>query len=291
MATNSPIANLPRPELTDTPNAPAAFLSLTNALDSLVIPRFSSASARDLAIPAPVDGQHAFLTDSHALFVFKADLGQWTPYSYARAPQTSLFSADGTWLKPAGARSVWVRVQGSGGGGGGAVGGGGNAVGGSGGAGGYAESWYDAAALPPTVIITVGNAGTGTVGGSGGTGGQATFGGLITCAGGGGGGLGPNTAVDQTASAGSGGTATGGNIINVQGENGMVGQVIGGKSTFYARGGGSPFGSGGAAAVSNSVNGDPASGAGAGGGNAMAGGTSRAGGAGSKGVVIVTTFF
>lgn len=293
MTTNSPFANLPIPELTDPPNAPAAFQSLANALDPIVIPRFASASARDLKIPSPSDGQHAFLTDSHALTVYKADAGAWVPYSYALAPQSDKFANSGTWTKPTGARSVWVRVVGGGGGGGGAVGGVNPNVanGGSGGAGGYAESWYDANDLPATVAVTIGSAGSVTVGGAGGAGGASTFGALITANGGGGGGLGASTTGDQTAGQGTGGTATGGNLLNMQGENGMIGQIIGGKQTFYQRGGSSQLGSGGSASQSVAVNGDPASGAGAGGGNGIANTTSRAGGAGTKGLVIVTTYF
>lgn len=293
MTTNSPFANLPIPELTDPPNAPAAFQGLANALDPIVIPRFGSASARDLKIPAPSDGQHAYLTDSHALTVYKADVGAWVPYSYAMAPQTDKFTNSGTWTKPTGARSVWVRIVGGGGGGGGAVGGVSPNIanGGSGGAGGYAESWYDANDLPASVAITIGAAGSATVGGAGGTGGTTSFGALMTANGGAGGGVGSSTTGDQTASQGAGGTATGGNLLNIQGENGMIGSVMGGKQTFWQRGGSSPLGSGGSAAQSGAGNGDPASGFGAGGGNANANTTSRAGGAGSKGTVIVTTYF
>lgn len=293
MTTNSPIASLPIPELTDPPNAPAAFQSLATTLDPIVIPRFASASARNLKIPTPSDGQHAYLTDSHSLFVYRADSAAWVPYSYAMAPVSDKFVNSGTWTKPAGARSVWVRVVGGGGGGGGAVGAvsANVACGGSGGAGGYAESWYDANDLSATVAVTVGAAGGVTVGGAGGNGGTSSFGAFITCNGGTGGGLGTATTTDQTAGAGVGGAATGGNLLNVQGENGMVGAIMGGKTTFYQRGGSSQLGSGGAAAISASGNGDPASGAGAGGGNSIANTTSRSGGVGTKGLVIVTTYF
>lgn len=293
MTTNSPIAGLPIPEGTDPPNAPAAFLSLATTLDPIVIPRFASASARDLKIPAPSDGQHAYLTDSHALYVYQADTAAWVPYSYAKAPLTTKFANDGTWTKPAGARSVWVRIVGGGGGGGGAQGGTNPAIanGGSGGAGGYAESWYDAADLPASVAITVGAAGSVTVGGAGGAGGNTTFGGLMTANGGAGGGVGTSTTGDATAGAGVGGTATGGTLLNVQGEGGATGQVIGGKQTFYQKGGSSFFGSGGQAAVSAGANGDPANGSGAGGGNGIANTTSRSGGAGTKGLVVITTYF
>lgn len=293
MTTNSPIANLPIPELTDPPNGPAAFQALANALDPITIPRFASASARDLKIPSPSDGQHAYLTDSHSLTVYKADLGAWTPYSFGRSPQLDKFTATGTWTKPDGARSVWVRIVGGGGAGGGANG----AVapnvacGGSGGAGGYSESWYDANDLPATVAVTIGNNGSGSTGGTGGSGTATTFGAFMTANGGSGGGPGTATQTTATAAAGVGGTATGGNLVNAQGQNGSVGQIVGGAFTYYQKGAASPFGSGGAAATSSSGNGDAASGFGSGGGNSIANTTSRAGGAGAKGIAIIVTFF
>lgn len=290
MADLSAIAKLPRPGLEDPPNGPAAFVNLTNALDTQVIPRFSSTAARDLAIPSPTDGQHAYLTVSHTLTVYKGDLGEWVPYSYARPPKVDRFINTGTWTKPAGARSVWVRIVGGGGAGGGGVGGSGTiANAGSGAAGGYAESWYDTGTLPDTVSVTVGAAGVATTGGNGGNGGNTTFGALMTANGGGGGGVGG--AGTTTASAGLGGSATGGNLVNVDGENGATGQIISGTQTFYQRGASSLFGSGGAASVTTGTSGNSASGFGAGGGNGTAGSISRAGGAGTKGLAIVVTFF
>lgn len=294
MATNSPIASLPIPSLTDPPNAPTAFQGLANALDPIVIPRFNSAAARDVKIPAPTDGQHAFLTDSHALVVYKADRAAWVPYSYALSPQVDVYSTVGStiWTKPTGARSVWVRVLGGGGGGGGAVGGTGTACGGSGGAGGYAESWYDASVLAASVSVAVGQGGSVTAGGAGNTGGASSFGALMTANGGGGGQAGPNATGASSANPGPGGTASGGNIVSAQGEFGATGRVSATQEhSFFQRGASSPFGSGGAAALSVSGNGDAASGFGAGGGNAIASTTSRSGGVGSKGLVIVVTFF
>lgn len=292
MATSSPFANLPRPSLSDPPNAEAAFVNLTNALDPIVIPKFTSGPARDLKIPSPTDGQHAFLTDSHTLYVYKADLGEWVPYSYARLPEVVRFDANSNWTKPAGARTVWVRVQGGGGAGGGAVGGSGTiACGGSGGAGGFSESWYNADDLTSSVSITIGAGGSGTVGGNGGNGGVSQFGSYMTANGGTGGQVGAATTGTNSAGAGVGGTASGGNQTNFQGENGNIGQVLNGSATFFQRGGSSALGSGGAAAVTTSGNGDPARGWGSGGGNALANTTSRAGGAGSQGTIIVITFF
>lgn len=82
MATLSTIAKLPRPELSDPPNAPSAFTNLTDTLDKMVIPRFASATARDTAIPSPVQGQHAFLDDGDILTVYSDNYGRWMQYTH-----------------------------------------------------------------------------------------------------------------------------------------------------------------------------------------------------------------
>ena len=58
----TPIADLPYPELTDLPNGPSAFGGLASALDSIVVPRYTNAAARNLAITSPVAGQLSYLT-------------------------------------------------------------------------------------------------------------------------------------------------------------------------------------------------------------------------------------
>lgn len=83
MATLSAIAKLPRPELSDPPNAPSAFTNLTDTLDKLVIPKFASATARDTAIPSPFSGQHAFLEDGDVLTVYSDNYGRWMQYAQA----------------------------------------------------------------------------------------------------------------------------------------------------------------------------------------------------------------
>lgn len=80
MATLSPIAKLPRPELTDSPNAPAAFTNLTNALDPLVIPRFNTTFLRDAAIPSPTSGQHAWIVSTNTLTVYNSSTASWNVY-------------------------------------------------------------------------------------------------------------------------------------------------------------------------------------------------------------------
>jgi len=95
----------------------------------------------------------------------------------------SVFTSDGTWVKPSGASGVYVQVIGGGGGGGGGsfrtaapyqsgTGGGG---------GGITWGWLSAADLPDTVEVTVGAGGAGglgpTVAAAGGAGGNGTAGG------------------------------------------------------------------------------------------------------------------
>jgi hypothetical protein len=59
---NTPIATLPYPALTDSPNGPSQVQSLATALDSQVVPRFATTAARDAAITAPAAGQMCWTT-------------------------------------------------------------------------------------------------------------------------------------------------------------------------------------------------------------------------------------
>lgn len=93
MTTLSPIAKLPRPELIDPPNAPTAFVNLTNTLDNLIIPQFNSAAARDAAVPAPVSGQHAWLKDSNVLTVYDTSSAGWLTYAAASGAVKALTGA------------------------------------------------------------------------------------------------------------------------------------------------------------------------------------------------------
>jgi len=59
---NTPIATLPYPALTDSPNGPSQIQSLATALDSQLVPRYATTTARDAAITAPVAGQVCWTT-------------------------------------------------------------------------------------------------------------------------------------------------------------------------------------------------------------------------------------
>lgn len=78
MALNTPNATLPYPELSDIPNAQTGFQNLALALDTKVVPKFASSSARDTAIGTPVDGQLVYRTDIKGYQTYKTGTG-WLP--------------------------------------------------------------------------------------------------------------------------------------------------------------------------------------------------------------------
>lgn len=62
MSTTTPLQGLPIPESTDAANAPAQFNSLAQAVEKLVVQKYSTSTARDTAITSPVEGMTCFLT-------------------------------------------------------------------------------------------------------------------------------------------------------------------------------------------------------------------------------------
>jgi hypothetical protein len=138
----------------------------------------------------------------------------------------STFVASGTWYKPAGCKSVVVKV----------VGGGGGATGycESGGAGGYSEAQVDVSDVT-SVSVTVGGGGAHTVyATASGSGGTSSFGSYCSATGGGG----ANSYINH--SGGFGGVGSGGQI-NLQGGGGQ-GHVNSTGSWSGGRGGASYFG-------------------------------------------------
>jgi len=209
------------------------------------------------------------------------------------ADQTfQIFTASGTWTKPTGCRRIRVRIVGGGGGGGGADAAASQvSVGGGGSAGSYGEALLDATGLT-SETVTIGTGGTGgaDTGGTGGTGNTSSFGSLITCnAGIGGGSLATGTSVAGQfggihPSAGSGGD------INAPGAGGLFGFRVSGTSGFAGSGGSSHFSGGprGAAAAGVGTAGTY----GAGGSGAYSTSTTGfAGGAGGNGLCIVEEFY
>ena len=187
-----------------------------------------------------------------------------------------IFTANGTWTKLSGARTVTAICVGAGGGGAGGQ----SASGfpGSGGGGGATViGFFNAADLSATETITVGTGGTaGPVGAAGGAGGSSSFGARLVSFGGGQG------TVSGVNNSGGGGGGTGG-----VGGSGGTSNSIGGAPTTAANTAGIGGGGGGSGTISN---GQPAEYGGGGGGGIGAGpGGSSLFGAGGGGGGGITT--
>lgn len=205
-----------------------------------------------------------------------------------------VFTAGGTWTKPAGITKIKVTVVGGGGGSGGCLGGGGfQSSSPGGGAGGAAIKLIDVSAIS-SETVTIGAAGTAGATGNnpGGNGGTTSFGAHCSSTGGAGGlglGAGPNGIPGGVAGVGSGGT------LNLHGGNGGANMVstVNVYSSNSGRGGASYFGDGGADITSAASAGPGVAGvnygSGAGGAAAFTNGT-QPGGVGAAGTVIIEEY-
>lgn len=185
-----------------------------------------------------------------------------------------VFTAGGTWTKPAGINLVRVIVVGGGGGSGGGVN---NGAGGGGGGGGCAIETIDVTGTA-SETVTVGAAGSaGAAGGSGGTGGTSSFGAYCSATGGSGG-----ITAGSAANGGAGGVGSGGDI-NLSGQGGGAGGDA--SSSIPSGAGGGSYLGGGGIGIRASAAGNAGGNYGGGAGGAK--GVSNAGAAGAGGIVAV----
>lgn len=70
MATTTAINAIPIPELTDPPHINNSIAPLANQIDTRMVARFSTVSARNTAIPTPTAGMMAWCTDMGELYLY-----------------------------------------------------------------------------------------------------------------------------------------------------------------------------------------------------------------------------
>ncbi|GAA0627375.1 hypothetical protein HPO96_37005 [Kribbella sandramycini] len=295
-----------------TPSAPT-MPGKSVLLGTITVPKATPGNALTVALPtnrftvaagavlpcdtrpsAPYAGQVIFNLSSGAMEFYSGSA--WVTFSVA-APVTQIFTANGTWVKPAGAKWVEVEVIGAGGSGGGSKtsAAGNHSQGGGGGAGGWSWKRFDASALAASVAVTVGTGGAAVSGADGNPGGASSFAHTTpVAANGGGGGISSNTSSAAFGVAGGGGGTASGGDMSVTGGGGGGG--FGSTSFGMSGAGGNGYYGGGGAGVGSASAGSStgvAGGAyGAGGSGAYSNATTgAASGAGANGRVIVTTYF
>lgn len=223
------------------------------------------------------------------------------PVANAFNTDVQTFTANGTWTKPSGAKSVKIQAWGAGGSGGGAGSGTGSAGGGGGGS--FVEWLFNASDLSSTEAVVVGVGPAGGVGNAngavgpnstvgttkviayGGGGGSLANAGSGGAAGGGGGISAVGVSVTNTATGGAGGAPSGGaaGAVGTFGGGGGGGNNTAGGLSVQGGGGGGGGGSGGGNGGTSYFGGG---GGGGGGNNSAIGGTSTRGGAGGAGSAL-----
>lgn len=216
------------------------------------------------------------------------------PTAKALSVISQVFINSGTYTPTTGMVYCVVEVVGGGGGGGGCAQAGStkSSAAGGGGGGGYARGAFSSTSIGASQTVTIGAAGTaGTSGNNnGGGGGTTSLGALISATGGNGG---SGAAAGSSGSAGGGGAGSGGDF-QTTGTPGIAGTIFYTatvQSNIQGSGGSSFFGGGALGDANASGTGRTATsfgGGGAGGGDLNS--SNQSGGAGAKGVVIVTEY-
>lgn len=216
----------------------------------------------------------------------------WRRLDTGRLLAVRVFDNTTVYTPTTGTRSIRVRLQAPGGGGGGAVapGGSGMSMGAPGGAGSYAESYFTSGFSGLTITLPAG--GIGGTGGIGATASAASFGGLLTCPGGVGGGIsGPSASGFIVASAQTG-SPTGGTTVNARGQGSDFSISLGATNGQVGRSGSSFFGPGGPSSgvPTNPGSASPSPGAGGGGTALLTGAVAAVGGQGGNARCVIEEY-
>jgi hypothetical protein len=228
-----------------------------------------------------------------SLDIIDATMKSISDKGFAKINQIVITSSQ-TYTPSANLVGAYVEAQAAGGGGGGVTSTSGfSAAAGGGTAGSYTAGYFTAAQIGASQTCTIGAAGAGGVGANaGGTGGATSFGALLNVNGGADGGAdnGSNTAGMRN-NGGAAGTIPTPGTIQIAGQRGTYGFVLGTNlGGTGGTGGTSRFGAGGMQGVNG--NGVAGAGYGSGGGGAAFGGgpATQSGGNGTAGVIVITEY-
>lgn len=209
-----------------------------------------------------------------------------------------VFTSTGTYTPTAGMIYCDIIAIGGGGAGGGAAitGAGTSSIGAGGGSGEYAVGTFSAASIGASKAVTIGAAGTANAGAAGGNGGNTSVGSTLISANGGTGGGASSASTNISVLGGAGGTGGTGGDYRTPGIPGGYGYTsVPSSFNWTGAGASSPIGSGAINILGNATTatGNAALGYGSGGSGAVNWinqGAAASGGAGTKGIVIVTEY-